>query len=77
VERARPVRGWTNLLYERVEGLDADRVRMTGTLSRTTDTPRGPATGSESAPVELIWVRDHNAELKIERATVGRWTSRP
>jgi hypothetical protein len=69
------VRGWTNIAFERVEGETADRVRMTGLLSRTTDTPRGAGTGNESAPVELIWVRDHNGGLRVERATVGRWGS--
>lgn len=74
-EQARPVRGWTNLYFERVEGESADRVRMRGLLSRTTDTPRGAATGNESAPVELIWVRDPNGTFAVAEATIGRWTS--
>jgi hypothetical protein len=74
-EQARPARGSTNLSFERVEGESADRVRMTGLLSRTTDTPRGAATGNESARVELIWVRDQNGTFAVSEATVGRWTS--
>lgn len=75
VERTRPVRGWTNIYFERAQGLDADRVRLTGLLSRTIDTPAGAATGFESAPVEMIWAR-RDGELKVERAAIGRWERR-
>lgn len=65
--------GWTNLLIERVEGENADRVRLTGTLSRSVDTPQGRSAGTETARVEQIWVRDHNGDMVVESATVGPW----
>jgi hypothetical protein len=58
---------------ERAEGLTAHRVRLTGSMSRPTDTPQGTATGLETATVEQIWVRDVNGVMAVEQATVGPW----
>ena len=65
--------GNTRLSIERVEGLTAHRVRLTGSMSRPTDTPQGAATGIETATVEQIWVRDVNGVMAVEQATVGPW----
>jgi hypothetical protein len=64
---------WASFYSEAVDGLGPDRVRLTGSLGRSTDTPRGTATGSESAHVEQIWVRRRDGRFVIERATVGPW----
>lgn len=64
------------LFVERVEGESADRVRLTGSFSRSTDTPRGRDTGYEHARVEQIWVRDFNGEMRLESATISAWELR-
>ena len=65
--------GRANLFFERVEGLASDRVRVTGFLSRSADTPPDSPSRYETAPVEQVWVRDHNGDLQVEAATVGPW----
>lgn len=63
----------TNMYVQRVEGETGSRVRVTGQLSRTADVATGDGSGSETATVEQLWVRDINGEMRVERATVGRW----
>jgi len=63
----------TNMYFERLEGESGSRVRLTGLLSRSVDTPRGVATGHETATIEQIWVRDVNGEMQVEQATIGPW----
>jgi hypothetical protein len=52
--------------FDAVEGLGADRARLTGNLSR----PSGD--GYQSAEVVQIWVRGGGG-WKVEEATVGPW----
>lgn len=67
----------TNMYFERVVGESGSRVRLTGRLSRTADTPRGQATGSETATIEQVWVRDVNGVMQVQQATIGPWRARP
>lgn len=62
-----------HLYVDSVEGMALNRVRLMGKLSRSTDTPRGRATGSEQAIVELRWARQPDGVFRITRATVGPW----
>ena len=71
--RLGPGDGPTNMYFERVEGETGRRVRLSGSLSRSVDTPRGEGTGIETATVEQIWTRDGNGEMQVERATIGPW----
>ena len=64
------------LFVERVDGETADRVRLTGALSRSVDTPAGRSAGYETARVEQVWVRDFNGDMRVESATVGPWEPR-
>lgn len=73
---AAPIRGVTSLYFESIEGESANRVRLTGTLTRTTDTGRGGATGMETARVEQIWTGE-GGFFRIERANVGPWEPYP
>jgi hypothetical protein len=59
--------GPTNMYFQRMEGETADRVRLTGSLSRRLENV------SETASVEQIWVRDVNGVMQMERATIGPW----
>lgn len=67
----------TNMYVERIDGESSGRVRVTGLLSRTSDTQRGEGTGQETATIEQIWVRDINGTMMIERATIGPWRTSP
>lgn len=69
--------GWTNFYFHSVDAESADRARLTGVLRRSADTPRGRSTGSETARVELVWVRDFNGDMQVESATVGPWQAAP
>lgn len=62
--------GAPGFYHDRVEGLAADRVRVTGTLQRSTD---GPAASHFRAPVEMIWVFGPSQEFQVDSATVGAW----
>jgi hypothetical protein len=73
---AAPTLGVTNLAYRSVNGERADRVRLSGTLVRPVDTPRGRATGMETAQVEQIWTGE-GGFFRVERATVGPWQAYP
>lgn len=73
---AAPTRGVTNLYFESIEGESASRVRLTGTLTRTTDTSRGGATGTETARVVQIWT-GAGGFFRVESATVGPWEPFP
>lgn len=77
VAQATPEIGLTSIHFASIEGESPDRVRVAGTLSRPINTPRGRATGSETARVEQIWVRDHGGAFRVESATVGPWEPYP
>jgi hypothetical protein len=70
--RAAPVRGVTTFIVQSVDATSANAVRLTGTLSRAIDTPRGRATGMETARVEQTWRREEGA-FRVARAVVGPW----
>jgi hypothetical protein len=59
--------GATNLYLQRAEGETADRVRVTGSLSRSLENV------TETAAIEQIWARDINGEMQMQRATIGPW----
>jgi hypothetical protein len=73
---ATPAISVTNISYESIEGESADRVRLTGTLSRFVETRRAGVTAIETARVEQIWVRYLGA-FRVESATVGPWEPYP
>jgi hypothetical protein len=64
--------GRSNFYYDAVEGLAADRVRVTGKLVRATEA--GGISSYHEAAVEQIWVFGAMREFQIARATVGPWT---
>jgi hypothetical protein len=55
------------LYLQRAEGETADRVRVTGSLSRSLENV------TETAAIEQIWARDINGEMQMQRATIGPW----
>ncbi|HZF94656.1 MAG TPA: hypothetical protein VEZ20_07245 [Allosphingosinicella sp.] len=57
--------------FDAVEGLSAERARLTGSLSR----PSGE--GYQSAEVVQIWTRDDGGDWKVREATVGPWRRGP
>ena len=59
--------------HDRIEGLAADRVRVTGTLQRSADGAEGSETAFYRAPVEMIWVFGPAQQFEVESATVGPW----
>ena len=75
--RVAPSLGVTRLSIEAVEGIGPRRARLTGHLTRTVDTPRGTATGIETAQVEQLWRRDRDGQFRVTRATVGSWQPFP
>lgn len=71
VERAGPEAA--HLHIDRIDGETADRVLLTGALSRSADTPQGRSAGFEHARVEQVWVRDFGGDMRLASATVGPW----
>lgn len=67
---------WPNFYFRSVEGESANRIRLIGTLSRSTERPDGRDT-QETARVEQIWARRQGGEVAIESATVGPWEPYP
>lgn len=67
--------GAANFYFQSVEAESADRVRLTGMLSRSVDGPQGRGNSSQQARVGQIWVRDFNGHFSIATATVGPWES--
>lgn len=66
--------GGANFYFERVEGLSADRVRLTGAFSRSEDSPGGEGRSVYyRAPVELTWQFGPSQQWEIIGATVGAW----
>lgn len=59
--------------YERVEGLTADRARVTAILQRSVDGPEGSDSTYYRAPVEMIWTLTGVQEFQVESVTVGPW----
>jgi hypothetical protein len=62
-----------HLWVDRLEGLASDRVRLTGEMGRSVDTPRGSKTGTETAFVEQLWTRQPDGVFRVSRATVTPW----
>lgn len=62
--------------YEVVEGLAADRVRVTGALWRYTGGENSVPTTHYAAPVEQIWVIGRERQFEIVSATIGPWEVR-
>jgi hypothetical protein len=62
-----------NFFYEVVEGLAADRVRVTGALWRYTGGENGVPAIHYAAPVEQIWVFGPAQQFEIVSATIGPW----
>ena len=67
--------GSSNLFVEAVNGETADRVLLTGFLSRSVQSADRESRYQE-ARVEQIWARDINGDLKVQRATVRPWRRR-
>ena len=69
-------RGWTNLNVKSITGVEKGEVTLTGMLSRSIDTDRGAATGSETADVEQIWIRGQDGKFRVRHAEVSGWKAR-
>lgn len=72
-----PSSGSANFDIQSVRGESANRMSLTGTLSRAVASPGGQANAYETAKVEQIWRRDGNNDVKIESATIGPWVGTP
>ena len=62
-----------NLFISDIQGLAADRARLTGFFSRAVNDGNETPTKYFTAPVELVWVFGSAQEWEVERATVGAW----
>jgi hypothetical protein len=62
-----------NFYFERVEAQDANNAVLTGTISRSVDTPQGRSAGHQRARVRQEWMRDFNGDMQIARAMIGPW----
>ena len=65
-------RNRSHLYFHRVVGESADRVVLTGELSRSVDLPGG-GNRSELATIEQIWTRNSSGEMRLERMTISPW----
>lgn len=65
--------GMPGFYYQGVEGLSADRVRVTATLERSTDAAEGRPPTFSRARVAMIWTLTTVQEFQVESVTVGPW----
>ena len=63
----------TAFFIHSVEGVSADRVRLSGSLWRPTGTLCSQSPGSDAAAVEQVWTRMNRGEFLVEEATVSPW----
>lgn len=66
----------TRFSYQAVNGENANRIRLLGTLSRSIDLPDGRSR-YENARVEQIWKRRQGGNLQVGSVTVGPWQAQP
>ncbi len=68
--------GRAHMFWDRADGLSADRVRLTGSMTRYSRVQDDQNTRTEVAAVEQTWILDHNRQWKVERAVIGPWVVR-
>lgn len=76
VATTKPQRNSNTMMFiGSVEGQTPALVRVSSSITRTIDTPRGAATGVETADVDHVWIRGRDGIFRLRSVLIGPWNS--